>query len=119
MPATKKSMATGAKKAPAKRAKPTQQQSSPLVAMSDQELMDDMLSSQKLITGIYNTYSSECVNQQLKADFLSHWKDNQNLQSSVFTQMQQRGWYAPKKAQAKMVTQAKTKFQGIQGQLPT
>jgi spore coat protein CotF len=86
--------------------------------MADQEIMDDILTSQKHITGVYNTYSSECVNQRLKADFLNLWRENQNLQSSVFSQMQQRGWYAPQKAQQKMVTQTKTKFQGIQSQLP-
>ncbi|MCL2023374.1 MAG: spore coat protein [Oscillospiraceae bacterium] len=86
--------------------------------MSDREIMEDILASQKHIVGIYNTFSCECVNQQLKSDFLSHWKNNQNLQSNVFSQMQQRGWYAPKKAQQKAVDQTKTKFQGIQQQLP-
>ncbi|MDR3345130.1 MAG: spore coat protein [Oscillospiraceae bacterium] len=121
--AARKNPGTAVKKtAPAKRSPRStaaQMQSPPAgFTMADQEIMDDILTSQKHITGVYNTYSSECVNQRLKADFLNLWRENQNLQSSVFSQMQQRGWYAPAKAQQKMVTQTKTKFQGIQSQLP-
>ncbi|MDR1805777.1 MAG: spore coat protein [Clostridium sp.] len=113
MPASKKT-ATSAKK----KSQSTQATAQGGFSMADRELMDDMLTSQKHITGVYNTYSCECVNPRLKADFLNLWRENQNLQSSVFTQMQERGWYAPQKAQQKMVTQTKTKFQGIQSQLP-
>ncbi|MDR0883891.1 MAG: spore coat protein [Oscillospiraceae bacterium] len=118
---TRKKTTTTTKKSPGrppKKSQPVQQAPMSGFSMADHEIMDDMLTSQKHITGVYNTYSCECVNQRLKADFLNLWRENQNLQSSVFSQMQQRGWYAPAKAQAKQVTQTKQKFQGIAQQLP-
>ena len=42
---------------------------------SDREIMDDVLTSQKHITGVYNTFSNECVNQQLQADMMSILKE--------------------------------------------
>ena len=38
--------------------------------LTDREIMDDVLASQKHITGVYNTFSNECVNQQLQHDNL-------------------------------------------------
>lgn len=85
--------------------------------LTDQEIMDDILSSQKHITGMYDTYSCECVNQSLKSELLSIWKEEQQIQSDVFTEMQKRGWYAPKQAEQQQVEQTKTKFQNIASQL--
>lgn len=87
-------------------------------SMADQEIMDDVLSSQKHIAGVYNTYSCECVNQNLKNEFLNILREEQNLQSNVFSEMQKRGWYAPAQAEVQKVNQAKTKFDTIATQLP-
>ncbi|MDR1629099.1 MAG: spore coat protein [Oscillospiraceae bacterium] len=81
--------------------------------LSDQEIMEDILSSQKLITGIYNTFSNECVHQPLRDDFLNILREEHNLQSCVFTEMEKRGWYNPPPAEAQMVNQTKTKFTNI------
>ena len=40
-------------------------------AFSDREIMDDILTSQKHITGVYNTFSNECVNEKLQNDMLN------------------------------------------------
>jgi len=88
------------------------------LSMADREIMDDILSSQKHIAGVYNTFSCECVNQSLKGDFLDILREEQNIQSSVFAEMQKRGWYAPAPAEAQKVEQTKTKFQNISAQLP-
>ncbi len=81
--------------------------------LTDREIMDDILSSQKHITGTYNTFSNECVNEQLKNDMLKILNDEHNIQFTVFGDMQKRGWYNPAAAQAQNVTEAKTKFEGI------
>lgn len=84
---------------------------------SDREIMDDVLTSQKHITDVYNSYSNECVNQQLQSDMLTILKEEHNMQFDVFADMQKRGWYSPAAAEQQKVTEAKTKFQGIAGQL--
>ena len=86
-------------------------------SFTDREIMDDILSSQKHITDVYNTFSNECTNQQLQTDMLNILKEEHAIQFSVFSEMQKRGWYSPAAAEQQKVTEAKTKFQGIAGQL--
>ncbi len=82
--------------------------------MTDKEIMDDILSSQKMITGTYNTFTNECVNQQLRTDFLNILREEHNLQQSVFDQMLTRGWYSPASAEQQKVSATFTKFSNIQ-----
>ncbi|MBR3869854.1 MAG: spore coat protein [Clostridia bacterium] len=82
--------------------------------MTDKEIMQDILSSQKLVTDTYNTYTNECVNQQLRTDFLNILREEHNIQQSVYDQMKTRGWYNPEQAEQQKVTTAYTKFSNIQ-----
>ena len=85
--------------------------------LDDQQILNDMLSSQKQISGAYNTFGGECVHESLKCDLLNILRDEHNMQSGVFSQMQQRGWYQPAAAQQSKVDAAKTKFQNLSAQL--
>ncbi len=82
-------------------------------SLSDQEIMEDILSSQKSITGVYNSFSNECTHQPLRDDFLNILREEHNIQSSVFAEMEKRGWYAPASAPEQKVNQTKTKFTNI------
>ena len=84
---------------------------------TDKEIMDDILSSQKHITDVYNTFSNECVNQQLQTDMLNILKEEHIIQFSVFNEMQKRGWYNPCVAQPQMINETKTKFENLANQL--
>lgn len=84
---------------------------------TDKEILDDVLSSQKHITDVYNTYSNECVNQQLQDDMMKILKEEHTIQFNVFGEMQKRGWYSPSAAQAQMINETKTKFENIATQL--
>ena len=84
---------------------------------TDKEIMEDILSSQKLITGTYNTFTNECVNQQLRTDFLNILREEHNIQQSVFDQMKTRGWYCPAQAEQNKVSTALTKFTNIKESL--
>ncbi|MDY6017517.1 MAG: spore coat protein [Oscillospiraceae bacterium] len=84
---------------------------------TDKEILDDVLSSQKHITDVYNTYSNECVNQQLQDDMMKILKEEHTIQFNVFGEMQKRGWYSPCAAQAQMINETKTKFENIATQL--
>lgn len=86
-------------------------------SFTDKEIMDDILTSQKHITGVYNTYSNECVNQQLQDDMLKILKEEHSIQFNVFSDMQKKGWYNPGAAQAQMINETKTKFENIANQL--
>lgn len=83
------------------------------LSLTDQEIMNDINSSQKHISGIYNSYASECANEKLRDDMLCILREEHNIQSSIFTEMEKRGWYAPPAAEQQKIDQAKTKFQGI------
>ena len=84
---------------------------------TDREIMDDILSSQKHITDVYNTFSNECTNQQLQTDMLNILKEEHVIQFSVFGEMQKRGWYSPAAAQAQMINETKTKYENLANQL--
>ena len=87
------------------------------INLTDREIMDDILTSQKHITGIYNTFSNECVNQNLQDDMLKILKEEHSIQFSVFSDMQKKGWYNPAAAQVQMINDTKTKFENISTQL--
>ena len=87
------------------------------INLTDKEIMDDILTSQKHITDIYNTFSNECVNQNLQDDMLRILKEEHSIQFSVFSDMQKKGWYNPATAQAQMINDTKTKFENISTQL--
>lgn len=86
-------------------------------SFTDKEIMDDVLSSQKHVTGMYNTYSNECVNQQLQSDMMNILKEEHTIQFNIFNEMQKRGWYSPCTAEAQKINETKTKFENIATQL--
>jgi len=77
----------------------------------EKDIMQDILSSQKHITGTYNTYANECVTPSLKSDFMNILNEEHQLQSDVFTEMQKRGWYTTEPADQNKMNQAKQKYQ--------
>jgi spore coat protein CotF len=81
--------------------------------MGDKEYLDDSLASQKLISDNYNTFANECVNPTLRNDFMNILSDEHKIQSEIFTEMQNRGWYQVKPADQQAVSQAKQKFQSL------
>ncbi len=87
------------------------------MTIGDREIMDDILNSQKQITGSYNTFSNECVHPTLQADFLNILKEEHNIQFAVFTEMQKRGWYEPETAQQKKISDTRTMFEDVATQI--
>lgn len=80
------------------------------MALTDKEILEDMLASQKAITGSYNTFANECAHQCVRTDMMNILQDEHNLQASLFTEMQKRGWYPTENADAQKITQACDKF---------
>ncbi len=86
-------------------------------SLSDQEIMEDILSSQKHITDTYNTFSNECASPVLREDMLKILREEHNIQSTIYTDMSKRGWYNTQQADQQMIDQVKIKYENIAQQL--
>lgn len=69
--------------------------------MGDKKIINDVVASQKLISSSYNTYASECINVNLRNEFMNILNDEHEIHSELFDEMQKRGWYQPDMAQHK------------------
>lgn len=80
----------------------------------DKEMIEDALTSQKNITGSYNTYANECANPALMSDMMNILNEEHQIQHEIFCTMQQKGWYQVQPAEQQKVDQTKNKFQNMQ-----
>ncbi len=78
--------------------------------LKEKEMLQDSLISQKLISGSYNTFAGECVNEQLRGAFLNILDEEHCIQADIFTQLQSNGWYQVEPADAQKVQKARQKF---------
>lgn len=78
--------------------------------MNDKEMMNDSIASQKLIGRNYHIWSDECVNQNLKQDFLTISKEESDITGQIFSEMEARGWVTTDPADPTKVTQSYQKF---------
>ncbi|MCI9273918.1 MAG: spore coat protein [Clostridiales bacterium] len=79
--------------------------------MSEKEIMNDVLSSQKQITATYNTYANECCAPSVRDEFLTLLNEEHQMQADVFSELQKRGWYQIESAEQQKIDQAKQKYQ--------
>ena len=85
--------------------------------LPDQEIMADILASQKQATASYNMFANESSCPGLKKDMMNILCEEQGMQTNVFEEMQKRGWYPTQPAEQQKVDQARTKFEGIKQSL--
>ena len=78
--------------------------------MGDRERLEDFLYNQKMITANYNTFAGECVCGNLRNDMLTILGEEHEIQNTLFTEMQTRGWYPTKQAEQKDLDTARQKF---------
>lgn len=79
--------------------------------LTEQQILQDSLMSQKQMTGSYNTFAGECVSEQLRGAMLNILTDEHKIQADIFNSMQSHGWYQVEQADQNKVQQAKTKLQ--------
>ena len=77
---------------------------------SDQDIMNDILSTQKFITGGYNTNANESAEPTVKNAMMSILDEEHTIQHDVFLEMQKRGWYQTEAAPQQKVDDTKQKF---------
>ena len=79
--------------------------------MNDQERITDLILSEKKMSSNYDTFASECVNVQLRDEYLKLFNQGHQTQTDLFKTAQQKGWYKPvPQAQDTMVQQAYQQF---------
>ena len=78
--------------------------------MQDKEFMNDVLSSQKHITGTYSTFANECAGKMIRDDLLSILREEHEIQADVFNEITTRGWYQTTPAEQQKIDQAKQKY---------
>ena len=75
--------------------------------MTEKEVLQDCLITQKHMTESYNTYAGECVNEQLRTAMLNILDDEHKIQADIFCGMQSNGWYQVEQADQQKIQQAK------------
>ncbi|MEA4893767.1 MAG: spore coat protein [Oscillospiraceae bacterium] len=78
--------------------------------MTEKDILQDCLSSEKYTTTNYNTFAGECVSEQLRSAFLNILDDEHRIQADIFNEMSSKGWYAVQPADQQQLQQVKQKY---------
>ena len=81
--------------------------------LTEQQILQDSLVTQKQTTNAYNVFAGECVSDQLRTTMLNILNDEHTIQADIFNDMQQRGWYTVESAPQQKITQTKQKYQSM------
>lgn len=76
----------------------------------EKEILGDALCSEKNATNLFNTYSNECVHDNLRDTMLNILADEHSLQNDVFNTMHDKGYYPTPEAQQNKINEARQKF---------
>ncbi|MEA4824543.1 MAG: spore coat protein [Clostridiaceae bacterium] len=80
------------------------------INMCEKDILEDFLSSQKQITANYNTFAGECEHTNLRDTFLGILSEEHHIQTELFDEMHNRGWYPVKTAEQTEIDAVKQKF---------
>jgi spore coat protein CotF len=85
--------------------------------MTEQEIMNDALATEKQLISVYGTYISEASCQNLRNELNKIITETQQVQFEIFNAMKAKGWYNVKNAQMGDVQQTCQKYQQVKSQL--
>ncbi|MBQ3782333.1 MAG: spore coat protein [Lachnospiraceae bacterium] len=77
---------------------------------TDKEILGDALATEKTSTCNYNTYSNECVHNEVRDVMLKILAQEHEIQNTVFNMMHEKGYYPTPAADEKKVQEIKNKF---------
>ena len=80
-------------------------------SLTDQDRMEDMLTSEKYLITSYSAFIPEAVCPQLKYVLSDNFNGCVMNQTEIFDKMNQLGWYAAKSAPKPEVEAARQKYQ--------
>ena len=78
---------------------------------SEKEVLADALSAEKSATTLYNTFSNECVHENVRNAILDCLEKEHDIQQEVFNMMHDRGFYPTHSADTQKMEEAKQKYQ--------
>lgn len=81
--------------------------------MNDQERITDLILLEKKMSSNYNEFASECVNPQLRSQFLDLLNQDHSIQEKLFQAAQSRGWYQTQPADGAQINQTYQKFSSM------
>lgn len=77
---------------------------------TDKEVLGDGLDAQKGATNLFNTFSNECVHDDVRNTLLDILNEEHKMQVDVFNMMHERGFYPTPSAEAQKVEEVKHTF---------
>ena len=80
------------------------------VCWNEEQKLTDLLSTQKFLTGAYNSYYCEAATGAVKNCLASILQDEHRIQEEIFNEMNNRGWYPLEKAEEAKLNSTKQKF---------
>ena len=78
--------------------------------MKENEIITDLLLTEKKMSTNYNLFASECTNVQLRDTFVNLLTQGHKTQTELFETGKQKGWYTVEQAQPQQISQAEQKF---------
>ena len=80
------------------------------INMCEKDILEDMLTSQKQITSNYNLFAGECEHTNLRDTFLGILADEHGIQTELFDELHNRGWYAVQAADTAQINAVRQEF---------
>ena len=81
--------------------------------MNDREIMEGILLTTKGVIDLYMHGSVESATPNVHDAFNTALNSSINMQSGIYQQMADRGWYTAEQAQQQKIAQVRQKFSGV------
>ncbi|MDO0823461.1 spore coat protein [Desulfosporosinus nitroreducens] len=82
--------------------------------LSEQEILTDLLTSEKHTASTINTFITESTCANLRQNLKDILTEEHSIHENLYNVMNQKGWYPTSDAQAQDVQQTKDKFNSLQ-----
>ena len=86
----------------------------PQQTLSEQEILTDLLATEKHITSAYNTFITESTCPNLRQNLKNILAEEHSIHENIYNIMNQKGWYTPSDAPAQEVQKVKTTYSQMQ-----
>lgn len=78
--------------------------------LDEKQTLTDLLSSQKFITGVYNSDLLESATPEVAHLFLGLLEDEHRIQNEIFAEMHSRGYYPIEPAEVEKLQKIKQQY---------
>lgn len=82
--------------------------------LSEQEILTDLLQTEKHVTSAYNTFITESTCPNLRQNLKNILAEEQSIHENIYNVMNQKGWYPTSDASSQEVQNIKNKFNQMQ-----